>query len=357
MSQEQDAGWPQILKLLDPRDAAAYLDWGSGITRVNATHAQWDAVLSRSDESQLSVAERQFLETVIHETTHFLQIVTTGYLYRFAVFFSLELRGVIEDIDRAGSLSEADYVGSLLRAPIPAQGAESLRELVSEIDAPGPKEITTRAIVESDAFLIQKRAFWPDISPAAYRDVLDRQSPSPLYRTAYDVAGQWLGDDSLDAYPYLAYLALCTSQPPTAFVALCQAVAERSLARNGVLQVGAIARLLNDTRWDVFGTASEVVSWFPPEHPVYTPAVKQLDELPKEGDLSLERYSVTPHIFTEQLLRQGTRPMVFNDRSGSYEVALPPWLWPDMSQAQKKEEITSLITIAALGARILSGSA
>jgi hypothetical protein len=357
MSQEQDAVWSQILKLLDPRDAAAYLDWGSGITRVNATIAQWDAALSRSDDSQLSLSERQLLETVTHETAHFLQIATTGYLYRFAVFLSLELRGMVEDMGRAGGLPEADWMGSLLAAPIPAQGAKSLRELVGEIDDPGPEGITTRAIVESGAFLVQKRAFWPDISPAAYRDVLDHQSPSHLYRSAYDVAGKWLGDESLDAYPYLAYLALCTSQPPTSFVALCQAVAERSLAKNGVLRVGAIAQLLNDSRWRVFGTASEVASWFPPVHPVYTPPVKRLDELPTEGELSLQVYTVTPHILTEQLLRQGMRPMVFNDKSGSYEIAVPPWLWPDMSYAQKKGEVTNLIALAALGTKILSGSA
>jgi hypothetical protein len=228
-----------------------------------------------------------------------------------------------------------------------------MRDTVGSVDQPGPEGITTRAIVESAAFLVQKKANWAKLSPAAYLEVLKYYSPSPLYRSAYDLAYAVLGEDALDAYSYLSYLALCTYDPPTTFVGLCEDVAKRSLARNGALKTSAIARLLDERNWKTLGTAAEVAAWFPPLHAVYTPVVKELDAMHAQGGVSLDEYMITPHVLTLNLLRKGQRPMIFNgETESSIQVVVSPTLWPAMSDKQREEEAMNLVAIAAISAKV-----
>jgi len=347
--------WGEIFSFLNmPESVAAQLDWATGIVGVNTSQQEWLRLVDRygdKNSAQVSQRESELLETVTHELTHFLQIVTTGYLYRFAVNLYYQIGAWISTVGK-DKLSTDERVRVLLKTAIPNSISKQVRATLGQLDVEGPEGLTTRAIVESSAFFVQKRVHWPEWDVKKYRRVLDDTCPAPAYRSAFDVASSILRDEALEAYSYITFLALCTDDPPRAFITLCHRTAELGLATGHVVRVGAISRLLDDKDWAPLGTAAEQAASLK-EHPVYTVAVRRLDSLHGSGAISLDAYMATPYDLTDRLVDEAVRPMVFTEGPGRYAAAIPPQLWSEDPDEARDAKVKSLVTIAAVYTRIL----
>jgi hypothetical protein len=80
-----------------------------------------------------------------------------------------------------------------------------------------PSGLTPESILESTAFLVQKRAHRPWLDAEEYREMLDKN-----YKKPYDLAAQYLGEDvTFSVLPLFASLSLWTNAPSVVFQGLC----------------------------------------------------------------------------------------------------------------------------------------
>jgi hypothetical protein len=327
-----------------PESMVAYLDWATGIMRINTTYEEWEALRGNDQEGKLTASQIGLLETITHETTHYLQIITTGFLYSLSV-------EIFEEIKRCLPLPLKSFADIPTSAPDDV--AVRLNKILLRLDEFGPHDLTVRSLVESAAFLVQKRTHWINLTPAGYREILDHSCPSEEYRSAYDIAVHYLGDEAFDSYCFLSSLSLCTINPTVTFLRLCEEASTRQLRLGQNLDVRPYIDLLNRINCNLIGTAAEVCSQFS-IHPVYTDAVHQLNDLCGRDGFDVITYMAAPYRISNHLAIVAVRPMLFNKISDRYwYLYLPDVLWPKTDTSKKEEMSETLILLAAISSQIL----
>jgi hypothetical protein len=364
MDKMMELSWKQLLlpQLLLSPGVAAYLDWSTGILRINSSFEEWDELSSRTQDGtrvpqNLSSRELTLIETVTHETAHFLQIVTTGFLYSLSAKLYLKVAEWVADATKDSPHDTQASLQALATTDIPAHFARDAKAILSSLDTLGPREITVRSIVESGALLTQKRTHLIDLTAERYIEVLDSSSPSKEYRHAYDVAFEYLGLAAFDLFPLIVFFSLCTARPEQVFSGLCQETARRYSSYGSspkVIHMSHFAEALSGLSAETIGTAAEAAVSLP-EHPVYTEIVRRLNQLHAEGKISLDRYMITPHDVQNELILHSLRPMVFNRTSEkNWPIALPPDLWPNVPEEDRSAHAMNLVIFAAVYSRVLS---
>jgi hypothetical protein len=117
--------WDEILRRITPRaETRAYLDWTTGIIRINTTREAWGRLRARGPDARLTPEEQGLLELFVHEAYHAVQLFTTGYLYNFATQITVEVTEWL----RTGDLREA------LTGTVPAELSESIRSWIAPLD-------------------------------------------------------------------------------------------------------------------------------------------------------------------------------------------------------------------------------
>ena len=142
-----------------PRGVAGYLDWTTGLMRVNATHDVWARIARTPDLRTLPRWEQGVVETITHETIHFLQITTTSYLYRFAVT-------LFELVKSAIHFPVHDVSELPIRAT--PELAQKLRAHFATLDARGAHGVTVRSLAEGQAMLAQLRTHWRGLTAGEF---------------------------------------------------------------------------------------------------------------------------------------------------------------------------------------------
>ncbi|KPL04173.1 MAG: hypothetical protein AMJ73_04505 [candidate division Zixibacteria bacterium SM1_73] len=343
--------YEEVLSFLEmPSNYGAILDWATGIIRVNRNYEQWEAICLRKKNRAPTMDDKILLETITHETTHFLQISTTGFLYSFAI----ELFGQVRKCVPAPI---TDFSG--ITSSPPKLISKQICSTLDRLDVAGAEGVTIRSIVESGAFLVQKRTHWPNLTAEGFGKMLDRECPAPEYRLAYDVSMRYLGKEAFDCYPIIAYLSLCTDSPPDAFVILCKDTVSRGLRIGEGLDVPPFLELLNIIvtayGFKLIGTSAEAAENLP-RHPIYTQMVIQLNNLCEQSGFSVTNFMAAPYRITEMLAIESVRPMLFNKKMDRYwYLYVPDHFLPTMSREEKELETKALLLLAAISSKILSG--
>jgi hypothetical protein len=315
-------------------DVEGYLDWAAGVIRVRARRAEWDAI--RWDSGDRTAAETSLLETATHETLHFLQIVTMGWAYSFA----LELYSfVIAAFEEAGSFEAVARGGA-------AQAQGRIGATLARLDEPGKSGLTVRDIMESATVLSQKRMNWKGMDAAGYARTLDDEGVDGEYRAAYDAAFGALGEEAFEALPLLAAVSLCTRRPQEMFPLLLDELRLRgrrhNLDHNFTVVMEAINRRYRDL---LLGTAAEAAEQRP-RHLVYSPVVAQLNELAGDGKFAIAKFFTRPHELSEAVAVESVRPMIFNAGPGEpTAMHLPDALWRGRDEATRRELTETLVQL------------
>jgi hypothetical protein len=203
--------------LLLPPNVWGFLEWTTGVIRINATVGELQRLGDLKERARLA-----YQETVTHEFFHCAQICAAGYPHHFAVSVVKELLPVLypflEGFSAYTDLGEA----SLRFAEAPPPVPRALVTVLEGLDAPGDDGITPREIVESAAYLVQKRTHRPGLDAAGFGRILPF-APAPEYQTAFLVAESILGDRAFELLPALSYFSLCYLRPQDVFIPLCRA--------------------------------------------------------------------------------------------------------------------------------------
>ena len=297
--------------LIIPSNVLGFLDWFSGMLFVNEPLPRWKMIASQEGFATAEPHLRQMAQTITHETYHFLQITTCGYLYIFASRLFVELAGIIK---RGGPLDYERIEALVKNPPTPS---DSVAALFSEIDKPGSAGVSVRAIVESAAYLYEFRVHVENLDDDTFRAILRDYDPPIEYRLAYDVLHQACGPVAFANLLPLCYLALCFADPASVYKRLVEESVNRDLHYRTEADIPAFLQLAVDLRrqYALVGTAGDVAETWAEQkrdqHPIYFPGVAALNDLAHQ--ISPIRLMIEPEALSLDHARTLVQPIRLND--------------------------------------------
>ncbi|TWD74905.1 hypothetical protein FB561_6340 [Kribbella amoyensis] len=188
----------------------AQTDWATGCIRWFERQEEILAIQQRaSDPSTVSESDWELVEANVHEVTHVLQMASTGFAFTVSQNLFTVVESAVEQYGDLGSVFEH-------RDEFTPRMASGLTVL----DRPGDRGLTPRAILESLAFIQQKLHAYRGLTLAELMSLVDDGAAEHSYRSAFDVAVEYLGDSAPRLFVQAANLALYTAEPETVFIPL-----------------------------------------------------------------------------------------------------------------------------------------
>lgn len=344
--------WKDILWTLQPPDpdVLGWLDLPSGVLFLNEEMDdlhRWRE-LPRSDDPR----GQALAQTVSHETLHFLQVVTTGYMLRWACEHYRCITQALKPFKdlAAAYLDEPDPKTLLaLTHRVDPAHRDALQQHLQRLDRPGPNGISVRHLLEAQAFIAEQKLHWQGLDAGGLHRLLAEQSPGLPYRLAYDVVRLRLGDPlAFNHYLLISNLALCCDDPPEALDRLLDELARRPRpAAPGHTDIDWVRDALQAAHCGVIGSAGQVLDADRTlHHPVYVPAVHALGEAFDHG-WDLMAFFANPAQGLGKIASQVTRPTVFRANArDQFLVIVPPPL--------EESHVTTLLLFATLASRIVA---
>jgi hypothetical protein len=341
-------GWGQALSGLTIPNDKAILDWTSGIIRVNAVYEEFNRI-KRGNESRRSRSDKDLIEAISHETFHFLQMCTTGFLYSFALDLYESIKQCVpKDIKDP---SEIDA------ACVPSEVRKNLNFALERLYHEGPEGLSILSIVEGAALLFQKRLHWIGISAEGFEEILDQSAPSKEYKDAYNFAAKCLGkEDAFNSYPLISNLALSdTNNPVSTFVSLCKKAAGDGIRVGNEMDPVPFVELLREIEPKAKSSA-EVAGERSLKHPIYFEVIKHLNDLAGHGKFNILEYMVAPplQLYEPTILTESLRPILFNRVKEKYwHLSIPEGLWPALRRDERRNRAQALVLLHILSSRVI----
>ena len=318
----------------------ADVDWATGIVRVHRTFREWDDLM-RADRSTMREDELFVLESISHEFIHVLQLTTTGYCYELSRKCADQVALAIRDHgDLDGVLrSRGEYTAALE----PAMAALARQ---------GDREVRAIDILESAAFLCQKRIHRPDMGPREYEEKLNSEASDAAYRRAYDVAVEILQEDAFDQFAHVAALSLMASEPETVFVPIAKAFREHAsrldIARNHRLGLELLDQCFGGL---VLGHPIELLHQGR-VHPLLKGTVVGIDDLAAAGKVDPMVLMARPYSISQETANVLAGPMLFPPDGDGATVFIPA-AWAKRTQSGTSLDGQHLVFLSAVSQLII----
>ncbi|MET7735723.1 hypothetical protein ABZT02_30790 [Streptomyces sp. NPDC005402] len=333
-----------VLRLFEiSEEDHADFDPVSGVLRVNAYRDEWNACMA-VPAGQWSHDQRMLMEGVTHEAVHFFQTATTGFMYNLA----LEGKALVTEYIERTQNSASIYDPKMQAAIAPA-----VRDLFRSLDEPGSLDITVRDIVESQAFLVQKRSHRPEMGPKEYRALLEASCPGEEYRRAFDMTADVIGDDAFSLFSLAAWASLCFSSPTDQFVELLDVIRKRGtrfdLEHNEKLVVDFMTSRPAD---QLLGSAFDV-RLKRGGHPAYSGIWESLAKYTSASDVPLIHIPSMLHNPPDTLVPTLRQPILF--RHGRGEAPSVWWSPPGVTAEESRNKALYLVTLCLASSVVLGG--
>lgn len=324
-----------------PSEVAGYLEWGSGILRVNCDYDDWEFINNNPEDTR-TFATRSILATLTHETFHFLQICTSGFLYSFVCrYFDLMREYIKQEV---GYPLTDEKIKTFLKNP--SGVTDEIINHISVLDRQGASGVTVRDIIESAAYLYEHKTHYIGLDIAGYEKLLSQDQPPSEYYHAFHKAKEILGETAFDNFLFAAFISLCFNRPEAVFADVLENIANHNLVyRDG----NDIPRFISAIQsffsvHNALGSAAEVALhkgsqfW----HPVYNNAILSLNEA--AAHYSPIALVADPKAMTAEAALSNVRPTVFNKNY----ILIPKSFEKGRSQKQIEEEMTVFILLGAM---------
>lgn len=223
----------------------ARFDWFAGIVQLDATKDEYEQsfdlkseLIEETDHGTMRLAvplaKARIHWALTHESLHFLQVVTTGYVYRWAVEYAVYATESWLEI-AGDQFNEPSVQHEALHGKMKATDAarDRLRSHLRKLDRRGVSGLTVRSLIESHAYFVQLRIHLNLSSPVLFKALND--CPDLEYRVAYDATRFALGEEAaFELFSLMCNAALCTQDPVLAFERLLFGVRRLSSLRDDV---------------------------------------------------------------------------------------------------------------------------
>ncbi len=212
----QDVFWP----LAPAEGTLGSLEWISGAIFLGADRPTFDRIRTDGPRGD---AEAELQRTLVHETFHYVQVVTTGFLYQWVETLTQITRGAVGEVLGGRGVESFDDLSRLsaeLPAVVAAGWRSMLHEVVDELDRPREHDLTIRDLMESHATYVELRMDY-ECNGVGLLELFQRHDVPLAYRRAFDYASERLGTHrAFQTFSLFAFLALCSSDPVLSFVLL-----------------------------------------------------------------------------------------------------------------------------------------
>jgi hypothetical protein len=273
-----------------PEDVWGFLDWVTGLVRVNLTSEQF----TRSERTE------QFELTLNHELFHAFQICTTGYMYRTCMEL---LREIVRIIISVGESLDLDR---LIRTPPPS--SSKLDALLTEIDRANNDGITARDLIEGYAYYSHEALHDPALDAASYARRLVA-APGRAYTNAFSYSEQRVAAEAFELFPLLCYLALLFRDPPSVFCRLHDLLLGRCGPTAGKRRRDVV-KLLDQIPAEYLGIPCQDRPRYTAPNPFYSWSMQKIS---KRIGASLLDYAAEPGTIPHDLQEALLRPIILND--------------------------------------------
>jgi hypothetical protein len=349
---DREVQWYALLvKALAPPGSEAWFDWTSGVTFLNHDRAGYDAY-RKDAKSNMALAQ-----AITHEAVHFMQAGSCGFLTRWARDqFQLLSQAMRELGLPVASLEETATILRNAAAALPPELRVAIRRHRERLDERGPAGLTVRALFEGHALFVQLHQHVGPMNAGTIRQMLDRCSPDPAYRFAYDLASTWLLDAGFRAFTAICFTSLCCTSPTDAFVTLCRAVQRGDLlAVDQPLDGHAFGHLAREVLGtSLIGTAGDLQVDVRSLNPVY----RRVDRTTRLGGLRFRDAALLldqPSRLFAHVLQDLVTPLAFRPDNEGVEVGVQKR--PGGGFVYEYNDVFLALLLSAINSRVLAASA
>lgn len=274
-----------------------YLEWSTGLIMLNCTsdefrrdflketHKDIDfpLTLTLNEFRDLTNRNFDFVMTLTHETYHLIQIITTGYLYRFVCNYFSELRQMLPLPFTEETL--AQYVDD------PPRFSDELIELRSQMLKEGQRGVRVLDLVESAATLYQYQHHYPKLTPDQYDEFLLRLNVDQEYRLAYEVGVDLLGRErAFREVMGAVAIALMFDRPQDVYVDVLHVIMRLppgEIQENPLDVFRFVAFQMIQIGHNALGSGPEVAASIDNNHPILINLLQQFNDDPRIASVDL----------------------------------------------------------------------
>ncbi len=213
-----------IQEMLDqlPRGCLGEFDFISALLYVDCTQAEHEALVAKRQElgsawaTDLSEREKLLIETLMHEYFHYLQVLSSGYVFETVAALLDVLEGTLNRFQQ----DDDDY----RRLAVFGRLADRILRPLGE---PGPSSaLSPLDLLEGAAYYFQSRVLERATDHDSMLAALAMSGVGPEYTRAYERASLVLGDYAFPTFLPCVGSALLFVNPPAVFEALLEHIAE-----------------------------------------------------------------------------------------------------------------------------------
>ena len=327
-----------------------WMDWPTGVQFIDADlegSGQWPAVMQDGSERS-----RQLMHTVSHETLHFLQLATMGFMYRWVCEHHRLLAACLSPLraEIAAWLDDADPRKLLaIEGRIDPARRDTLGRHLARLDQRGPNRISVRHLLEAHALVAEQKIHWQGLDAAKLTPLLDHEAAGPEYRLAYDLTRTRLGERcAFRNFLLIASLALCAEDPPLAFDELLDALARRPTPEvddDDAADTDQVVQAANQAVSAFIGTSASVLQADDRmRHPIYTRALAAINAACDRGWRAIDFFG-DPHCNLASIADAAIRPTVFRPTGDDRFPVIVP-------KGMSDDQATDLLLLAVLASRV-----
>ncbi len=297
--------------LVLPPTVWGFFEWFTGMVRINMEH-------ERFENGDLNETEKQELnETYYHEFFHCCQIATTGYLYYYIAQFLKEIAPLWRIITEK-SVEEKLTVPLMLEAVFRErqEPTQNMKVLLSNLDKIGESHfITARTVIESQAFLVQKKISVPNLTHHTFIELL-KDVPAEEYSDAYIMATEYLGNLAFGYFNAIAYCSLLFFEPQHVFEKICSGLSGKEcVEENFTGKLKDVVQKLKE-QYLFLGDSDDVTSKYilnQEVNPFYKTSIEMLRSICEEQQMDFLSLMSRPETWLKDSITRFDLPVIFNN--------------------------------------------
>lgn len=294
-----------------------------------------------------------FLESILHESYHAIQIATLGYLYRFATTLYILIRNSLPDgID--------DYDELFKTIPAQISQSELYIAIIKDLHRKGPNGLSVLDIVEGLTYCAQTRQNY-DYDRERFVEFLHSSHMPEEYSRAFLHFDNEVGAvcDSVKVFPVVAHLALCSHSPPECFALLSNAYRDRVMTMRTDLP--DIIKFCQDNDPDYGGFSWEFLDAFGqtfPDHNAFGP-IRDFFLKDPEGNDIFSKFLLVPELLgAEDQLAIAVDIVMFKPRPDPANPEYREWLGlmfknRELPDDEKISRVGSVKLMSAISRRLM----
>lgn len=306
------------------------------IVTINLPHVPdiFDGSSSGDATAEVPLEYRDYASTRTHEGIHFIQALTSSYIYRNACLLWEEIKSCIEQVKslpKGTSVTLPIQLNSKIHSLL-----TNMRRKSTNLSTPTISGISPLDIIEGAAVYITSRIHQPHLKYEDFGRELENNYGDKIHRVytdAYLLTEWYLGKSTFDIFSVICYLSLCSYDPGDTF---CKYV--RALGRSGVIR--EYERLSSQDIINVglhYGikelkTAPQEIE-ISGEHPVLFPYIKNIIDSFQVGFPFVE-FASRPYESNDIEIFRIMSPPLIRQRGGRGIVSckLPTFLPPHLAE-------------------------